>query len=228
MRIPKLDRLPPDFQTPFLRGEAAKLRRKNGQLVVKRIFDIVIALVILLLLSPVILVLSIWIRLDSPGPVFYRQKRVTQFGRPFWIYKFRTMVDGADRKGSLVTADGDARITLVGKHIRNWRFDEIPQVFNVLKGDMTMVGTRPEVPRYVEEYTEEMKLTLLLPAGVTSLCSIAYKDERELLKDSETAEKTYREKVLPDKMKINVSELRKFSLGHDLWVLFQTVMVVFR
>ena len=174
----------------FMRNDSVKkyyeiLRRKQFSLKVKRSFDIVASLVLIILLSPVFLFLTVWIKFDSQGPVYYKQERITQYGRKFYIFKFRTMVANADKIGTLVTVQEDPRITKAGSKIRKLRLDELPQLFNIAAGDMSFVGTRPEVPRYVDEYSDEMKATLLLPAGVTSEASIKYKDEDELLKDAE-------------------------------------------
>ena len=183
-------------------------------------------LVLLVLLSPVFLVLAIAIKLDSHGPVFYRQVRVTQYGREFRIFKFRTMVQNADRIGSQVTVSGDSRITRVGKVIRSCRLDEIGQLLNVLGGSMSFVGTRPEVPKYVARYTPEMMATLLLPAGVTSEASIRYKDEAELLDKAEDVDETYVQQVLPGKMAYNLESIRHFGLGQELLTMLRTVKAV--
>ena len=163
------------------------------------------------------------IKIDSPGPVFFRQIRVTQYGKEFRIFKFRTMVIDAEKLGAQVTSDEDPRVTRVGNFIRKIRLDEIPQLINVLFGTMTFVGTRPEVPKYVEQYSEEMLATLLLPAGVTSEASVYFKNEAKLLENSDDIEKTYIEEVLPQKMEYNFQYLKKFSAWHDLKVLFFTV-----
>ena len=180
----------------------------------------------LLILSPVFLVLAIAIKLDSKGPVFYRQVRVTQYGKEFRIFKFRTMVDNADKIGSQVTVGGDSRITRVGKVIRECRLDEIGQLLNILGGSMTFVGTRPEVPKYVEKYTPEMWATLLLPAGVTSEASIRYKDEAALLDAAEDVDATYIQDVLPGKMKYNLRSIQEYSFFKDIETMFQTVFAV--
>ena len=173
-------------------------------------------------------VIAAMIKLDSKGPVFFRQERVTQYGRIFKIYKFRTMVNNASCIGSQVTVAGDARITKVGKFLRKFRLDEFPQLFNIIAGDMTLVGTRPEVPKYVKHYTPEMYATLLLPAGLTSRTSIAYKDEDKLLKDAKNADKTYVEQILPVKMQYNLESLRKFGLVDDCSILWNTFYSVIR
>lgn len=223
MRLCPWDKLPEQMQTPEVRPYYEILRKKQGSLVLKRLFDIVASAGMLLILSPVFLVLAIAIKVDSPGPVFYRQVRVTQYGRQFRIFKFRTMVSNADQIGAQVTVSGDSRITRVGRVIRNCRLDEIGQLLNVLGGSMTFVGTRPEVPKYVEAYTNEMWATLLLPAGVTSQASIRYKDEAELLDGAQDVDRVYVEKVLPGKMKYNLEAIEKFSFWGEIKIMLVTV-----
>lgn len=220
------EKLPPQMQTEAVKPYYEILQKKQIGLIFKRSFDIVVSLIMLLILSPVFLVLAIAIKLDSKGPVFYRQVRVTQYGKEFRIFKFRTMVDNADKIGSQVTVGGDSRITRVGKVIRECRLDEIGQLLNILGGSMTFVGTRPEVPKYVEKYTPEMWATLLLPAGVTSEASIRYKDEAALLDAAEDVDTTYIQDVLPGKMKYNLLELKKFRLSHDFYIMWDTIVTV--
>ena len=215
----------------FMKNEDVKkyyeiLRKKRFSLKVKRFFDVTASFVLILLLSPVFLILSVWIKTDSKGPVYFKQERVTQYGRKFSIFKFRTMVINADRTGSLVTVQNDSRITAVGRKIRKYRLDEIPQLFNILAGDMSFVGTRPEVQKYVDEYSDEMKATLLLPAGVTSEASIRYKDEDELLKDAVDVDEVYIQKILPEKMRWNLRAIRRFSLPGELSTMVRTVFHV--
>ncbi len=215
----------------FMRNDSVKkyyeiLRRKQFSLKVKRSFDIVTSLVLIILLSPVFLFLTVWIKFDSRGPVYYKQERITQYGRKFYIFKFRTMVANADKIGTLVTVQEDPRITKVGGKIRKLRLDELPQLFNIAAGDMSFVGTRPEVPKYVDEYSDEMKATLLLPAGVTSEASIKYKDEDELLKDAENVDEIYIQKVLPEKMRWNLKAIRRFRLSRELGTMVRTVFHV--
>ena len=215
----------------FMKNEDVKkyyeiLRKKRFSLKVKRFFDVTASFVLILLLSPVFLMLSVWIKTDSKGPVYFKQERVTQYGRKFSIFKFRTMVVNADRAGSLVTVQNDSRITAVGRKIRKYRLDEIPQLFNILAGDMSFVGTRPEVRKYVDEYSNEMKATLLLPAGVTSEASIRYKDEDELLKDAGDVDEVYIQKILPEKMRWNLRAIRRFSLHGELSTMVRTVFHV--
>lgn len=220
------ERLPPQMQTEAVKPYYEILQKKQISLIFKRSFDIVVSLIMLLILSPVFLVLAIAIKLDSKGPVFYRQVRVTQYGKEFRIFKFRTMVNNADKIGSQVTVGGDSRITRVGKVIRECRLDEIGQLLNILGGSMTFVGTRPEVPKYVEKYTPEMWATLLLPAGVTSEASIRYKDEAALLDAAEDIDATYIQDVLPGKMKYNLRSIQEYSFFKDIETMFQTVFAV--
>lgn len=214
------------MQTEAVKPYYEILQKKQISLIFKRLFDIVVSLIMLLILSPVFLVLAIAIKLDSKGPVFYRQVRVTQYGKEFRIFKFRTMVNNADKIGSQVTVGGDSRITRVGKVIRECRLDEIGQLLNILGGSMTFVGTRPEVPKYVEKYTSEMWATLLLPAGVTSEASIRYKDEAALLDAAEDVDTTYIQDVLPGKMKYNLRSIQEYSFFKDIKTMFQTVFAV--
>lgn len=225
MMLCKWQQLPAEMQTEQVRPYYDALCKKQASLVLKRIFDIVVSFLMLLVLLPVFLVLAVAIKLDSPGPVFYRQVRVTQYGKKFRIFKFRSMVQNAD-KGSLVTVGADSRITRVGKLIRKCRLDEICQLIDVLRGTMTFVGTRPEVPKYVDSYAPEMLATLLMPAGVTSLASILYKDEDRLLQDAEDVDKTYIEQVLPGKMRYNLRAVKNFSFFGDIKVMFMTVFAV--
>lgn len=220
------EKLPPQMQTEAVKPYYEILQKKQISLIFKRSFDIVVSLIMLLILSPVFFVLAIAIKLDSKGPVFYRQVRVTQYGKEFRIFKFRTMVNNADKIGSQVTVGGDSRITRVGKVIRECRLDEIGQLLNILGGSMTFVGTRPEVPKYVEKYTPEMWATLLLPAGVTSEASIRYKDEAALLDAAEDVDATYIQDVLPGKMKYNLRSIQEYSFFKDIETMFQTVFAV--
>lgn len=222
------NQLPEYMQTDAVRPYYDQLKKKEFSLFLKRIFDIVVSLVLIVLLSPLLLVLSILIVLDSEGGVFYRQERVTQYGRKFRIFKFRTMVADADKIGTQVTVSNDSRITRVGSVIRKYRLDEIPQLFNILLGDMSLVGTRPESTHYVKFYTPEMYATLLLPAGVTSEASIMYKDEDDLLDKADDVDKVYIEKVLPGKMKYNLESISNFSFIKEIGIMFKTVLAVMR
>ena len=225
MRLCKWEELPGQMQTADVRYYYEKLQKKQFSLLCKRAFDVIVSTVMLLLLSPVFAVLAVAIKLDSPGPVFYRQVRVTQYGRTFRIFKFRSMVQNAD-KGSLVTVGNDNRITRVGKLIRKCRLDELCQLIDVFRGTMTFVGTRPEVVKYVEQYTPQMMATLLLPAGVTSLASIFYKDEDALLEGKEDVGAVYVREVLPEKMRYNLKALEEYSFFSDIRVMFMTVFAV--
>ena len=213
------------MQTEEVRRYYDILKKKKVSLFFKRLFDIVVSAIMLVILSPVFLILAIAIKLDSKGPVFYRQKRLTQYNKPFRIFKFRSMVQNADR-GSQVTVSGDARVTRVGKLVRKCRLDEVSQLIDVFRGTMTFVGTRPEVPKYTEHYTPEMMATLLLPAGVTSLASIYYKDEAELLDAADDTDKVYVEDVLPAKMYYNLKAIEEFSFFGDIKIMFMTVFAV--
>lgn len=222
----KWDRLPANMRTDAVRPYYEALKRKQGSLTLKRAFDIAASVLMLIVASPLMLAVAALIAADSRGGVFYRQERVTQYGKVFRIYKFRTMVKNADRIGAQVTVSNDSRVTKVGAKLRKYRLDEVPQLFNVLKGEMSLVGTRPESVHYVQRYTPEMMATLLLPAGVTSETSIRYKDEAELLDRADDVDRVYVEQILPEKMKYNLESLRQFSLGRDLKTLFRTVAAV--
>ena len=226
MILKKWEQLPEQFQTDAVRPYYEHLRKKQASLVLKRIFDVFVSAVMLIILSPVFLLLAVAIKLDSPGPVFFRQERVTQYGKHFRIFKFRSMVNNADKIGTQVTVGNDSRITRMGKLIRKCRLDELCQLIDVFRGTMTFVGTRPEVPKYVAAYTPEMQATLLLPAGVTSLASIMYKDEDELLAGAEDVDATYTQQVLPDKMRYNLEAIEKFSFFGDIKLMFMTVFAV--
>ena len=224
--LKRWEQLPQELQNDSVRPYYEALSRKRGQLLLKRVFDILLSLVLLVLLSPVMLILALAIRLDSPGEVLFRQVRVTQYGQEFRVFKFRTMVANAQQLGTQVTVQGDMRITRVGKLLRKCRLDELPQLLNILMGQMSFVGTRPEVPCYVRQYTPQMLATLLLPAGVTSQASIRYKDEDRLLDSSSDPDRTYVEQVLPGKMEYNLNSLLDFSLWQDLKTMVQTVGAV--
>lgn len=224
----KWDELPGDMQNEEVRKYYDILQKRKGSLVIKRIFDIMVSGVLVLVLIPVFIILGIMIKLDSPGPVMFRQVRVTTYGKKFRIFKFRTMVNNADKIGTQVTTKGDARVTRVGKLLRGCRLDELPQLFNILCGDMTLVGTRPEVEKYVNQYTDEMKATLLLPAGVTSKASICYKDEERLLESADDADRVYVETILPEKMKYNLQAIEEFSFWQDIKTMFETVVAVLK
>ena len=226
----KFEDLPAQLRNEDVERYYKLLNNKRISLFCKLLTDRVLALLLLILFSPVILIIGIWIKIDSSGPAIYKQVRITQYGRKFKIWKFRTMVVGADRKGSLVTSHNDNRITKIGKFIRKYRIDELPQLVNVLLGDMSFVGTRPEVPKYTDQYTDEMKATLLLPAGITSPASISFKDEdiiiNRCVKRGLTVDDAYVNEVLPAKMHYNLEYLRQFSFINDLKIMIQTVVEV--
>ena len=218
--------LPKEMQNEQVRPYYEYLAKHKMSLAVKFLLDKVLAVSLLLVLSPIFLVIAIWIKCDSAGEVFFRQERVTRYGKKFRIYKFRTMVKNAEALGSQVTTNADMRVTKVGKKIRACRLDEIPQLINILKGEMSFVGTRPEVPRYVEHYTEEMHATLLLPAGVTSEASIEYKDEERLLSQADDADAVYVTEILPEKMRWNYSGINKQGVVADIKIMLRTVVEV--
>lgn len=222
----KWDELPVEMRTEEVRYYYDILCKKKFSMVMKRLFDIIASSIMLVVLFPVFLILAIAIKIDSPGPVFYRQERVTTYGKRFRIHKFRTMVNNADKKGSLVTVKNDSRVTRVGSLIRKCRLDEISQLIDVFLGDMTFVGTRPEVVKYVNRYVPVMMATLLLPAGVTSEASILYKNEDELLNGVENVDDVYVEKVLPGKMYYNLRSIEKFGFWGDIATMFKTVFAV--
>lgn len=218
--------LPEYMRTDEVRPYYDLLQRKKLSLFFKRVFDIVVSLIMIILCSPILLFISILIVKDSKGGVFYRQERVTQYGRVFRIFKFRTMVQNADQIGTQVTISNDSRITNVGSKLRNCRLDELPQLFNIFLGDMTFVGTRPESVHYVKSYTDEMYATLLLPAGVTSEASIEYKDEADLLDQADDVDSVYINEVLPEKMKYNLNSIKEFSFFKEIATMFRTVFAV--
>lgn len=226
--LKKWEDLPKFMQTKEVRECYDILAKKGFSLRVKRCFDVVVSLVMIIVLLPVLAIISLLIAADSKGGVLFCQERVTQYGRKFKIFKFRTMVKDADKLGSQVTVDNDMRITKVGGVLRKYRLDELPQLFNIFLGDMSFVGTRPEVPKYVEKYTPKMIATLLMPAGVTSTASIKYKDEAELLETADDVDMVYIKKVLPQKMKYNLYDIRKFSAAEDIFIMIDTVIAVLK
>lgn len=226
MILKKWEDLPQNMRNEDVKKYYDILEPKKFSLSFKRIFDLVVAIILLIILLPIFILISIAIKIDSKGPIMFRQVRITQYGGQFRIFKFRTMVNNADKIGSQVTTKNDVRVTKVGKVIRKLRLDEIPQLLNIITGDMTFVGTRPEVIKYVEEYTDEMWATLLLPAGVTSEASIQYKDEEKLLENADDADKTYVYEVLPGKMKYNLESIEEFSFFYEIKTMFRTVGAV--
>lgn len=226
MRLKKWEDLPEFMRVDEVKPYYLILEKKKNSLVFKRVFDIIMSVILIVLFSPIMLLISLLIKFDSQGPIIYKQVRITQYGRRFKVYKFRTMVNDADKIGAHVTTQNDSRITRVGNKIRDSRLDEFPQLFNVLKGDMSFVGTRPEAVKYFEHYTDEMKATLLLPAGITSMASIMFKDEAAILSNETDVDRTYIEKVLPQKMEYNLSSIEEFSLWKDLKTAVMTLGVV--
>lgn len=224
----KWKKLPEFMQNDEVKEYYDILKTKKLSLMLKRFFDIIVALILLLILFIPMIIIAIMIKIDSKGPILYRQERVTTYGKKFKIHKFRTMVNNADMIGTAVTANKDSRITRVGNKLRNLRLDELPQLIDVLQGNMSFVGTRPEATKYVEKYSNEMMATLLMPAGITSEASIRYKDEAKLLEEAKDADIVYEKKILPDKMKYNLQSIKKFSLIEDVRIMFRTVLAVLR
>lgn len=220
------EQLPKAFQNEKVKPYYDILKSKKKSLLLKRITDVILSVLLLLILIIPMLVIALLVTVTSRGPVFYKQKRVTTYGKTFNILKFRTMVKDADKLGALVTSEGDIRVTSVGKFLRRYRLDELPQIFNVLSGKMSIVGTRPEVPKYVACYTPEMYATLLMPAGVTSFASIKFKDEEKLLSGAEDIDKNYVEKILPQKMRYNLKYIYRFGFRRDLFLMLKTIKEV--
>ncbi len=218
--------LPGFMRVPEVRPYWEILNKKRGQLVAKRIFDLAVSVVMLIILAIPMLVIAVWIKIDSKGPILYRQERVTTYGKHFRIHKFRTMVSNADKIGTAVTVGNDSRITSVGSKLRRLRLDELPQLIDVIEGTMSFVGTRPEAVKYVERYKPEYNATLLMPAGITSEASIRYKDEDKLLNGADDVDEVYVSKVLPEKMKWNLESIRRFRFLREILTMFRTVAAV--
>ena len=230
MLLLPFDRLPREFQCGEVKKYYDILDKKRASLVLKRVMDIFLSLIMIVVLLIPIAVISVIIKLTSKGPVLYKQERVTTCNRHYMIWKFRTMRVGADKEGALITSDNDSRVTGIGNTLRRFRLDELPQVFHVLSGKMSFVGTRPEVPKYVDRYTPEMMATLLMPAGITSLASIRYKDEAVIIgdvSDPDEVDRIYVEKVLPEKMKYNLEYIDRFGIRSDIRLMLSTVKNVF-
>ena len=211
-----------DEVRPYWEG----LWKKRGQLVLKRAFDLIVSLILLIILAIPMAVIALLIKKEDQGSILYRQERVTTYGKRFRIHKFRTMVVNADKIGTAVTVDEDPRITKIGKRLRSLRLDELPQVFDVILGDMSFVGTRPEAVKYVEQYKPEYNATLLMPAGITSEASIRYKDEARLLDAASDVDKVYLEQVLPKKMNWNLESVRRFQFLREILTMLRTVFAV--
>ena len=224
--LQKWESLPEWMQCPEVREYYDILHRHRGSLLLKRVFDLVAGACVLVVAAAHLAGIAVRIREESPGPVLHRQERVTTCGKVFRICKFRTMVQNADKIGTAVTVGGDSRITKIGAKLRRFRLDELPQVFDVLSGDMSFVGTRPEVVKYVKQYRPEYLATLLLPAGITSEASIRYKDEEKLLQNAQDADRVYLEQVLPEKMKYNLQSIRHFSFWGEIATMIRTVLAV--
>lgn len=222
----KWEALPSYIRCEEVRPYYDALSKRKVSLALKRAFDLVVGFILLIVLAIPMAVIAILIKKDSEGPVFYRQERVTTYGKHFKIHKFRTMISNADKVGSAVTVGNDSRITKVGAKLRGLRLDELPQILDVLSGNMSFVGTRPEAVKYVERYTPEYLATLLLPAGITSEASIRYKDESELLNAADDIDKVYIEEILPEKMRYNLQSIRKFSFIGEITTMFRTVFAV--
>lgn len=220
------DELPGEFQNDAVKKYYDLLKEKKSSLVVKRVFDIVLSLLLLIVLLIPIIIIALIVKFTSKGPIIYKQVRVTTYNRRFNIYKFRSMIVDADKVGTLVTGCDDPRVTKIGKVLRKYRLDELPQIINVLKGDMSIVGTRPEVPKYVENYTDAMYATLLMPAGITSLASIKFKNEDRMLEQSTAIDEDYVNIILPKKMHYNLLYIKSFGFKNDLYLMFKTVQEV--
>ena len=228
MVLRKWEDLPDWLKTNDVKGYYEILEKHKTGLVIKRIFDVVTASLLLVGLAPIMLIIMAMIKKDSKGSVFYRQERVTAYGRKFKIHKFRTMVNNADQIGTQVTTGNDSRITKIGYGLRKYRLDEIPQLIDVLQGTMSFVGTRPEAVKYVKAYTPEMRATLLMPAGITSLASIKYKNEAKLLDSVENVDDVYIEEILPAKMAYNLEDLKQFGVLRDVKIMIKTVIAVLK
>lgn len=226
MLLPDYDSLPEKMKNDSVRHYYDILAKKKLNLFFKRFFDVIFALLLLVILAVPMLIVAVLVKADSEGPVFFRQRRVTTGGKIFSIFKFRTMYVNDNSKNSQVTSGKDSRITKVGHVLRKFRLDEMPQLLNVLAGDMSFVGTRPEVERYVEQYTPEMYATLLMPAGITSVTSVKYRNEEEILEKAQDVEKAYVEEILPQKMKYNLEYIDKFNLFYDFYVMILTAVKV--
>lgn len=224
--LKKWDDLPDFMRVDEVRPYWEILNKRRGQLLLKRIFDLVVVLILLVILAIPMAIIAVMIKIEDPGPVLYRQERVTTYGKHFKIHKFRTMVVNADKIGTAVTIGEDPRITKVGKRLRHLRLDELPQVLDVIQGTMSFVGTRPEAVKYVERYKPEYNATLLMPAGITSEASIRYKDEDKLLNAADDVDNVYVEKVLPEKMKWNLESIRRFRFLREILTMFRTVFAV--
>ena len=204
------------------------LSKRRGRLALKRAMDVVVSAAALCVLWPLYLIIALAIVIDDPGPVFYRQVRVGRGGKPFRIFKFRSMVVDADKKGLEITVGHDRRITRVGAFLRKTKLDELAQLLNVLCGQMSFVGPRPEVPRYVELYTPYQRQVLLVRPGITDYASIAYRHENDLLDAAQDPERMYIEQIMPAKIELNMKYLREISPAADIRLILKTVEAVVR
>lgn len=220
------DKLPDNMKNDKVKPYYELLSKKKKSLYLKRTTDLFIGIILLIILFIPMVVIAVAVKLTSKGHILFKQQRVTTYGKKFNILKFRTMVEGADKLGALVTSKGDNRVTKIGRVLRKYRLDELPQIFHVLTGKMSIVGTRPEVPKYVEKYTDEMYATLLMPAGITSLASIKFKDEEKLLEDSSNVDNDYVEKILPQKMRYNLKYIHRFGFRRDIHLMLKTIKEV--
>lgn len=221
---------------------AARLRRRSirpsisadsftyypKSLVSKRIIDIICSFIGLVLLAPFLAMVATFIKCASPGPVFFRQTRMGQFGRPFRIYKFRTMCIDAETQGAQVTTGDDPRLTGVGRVLRRYKIDELPQLFNVVLGEMSLVGPRPEVPRYVAAFKKDYEQILKVKPGITDYASLEFKDESELLEMAENPEKKYLDEILPVKIELYKKYLREQSFFNDIRLILLTIAAIVR
>lgn len=202
------------------------LEKRKSYFILKRTFDIVVSLLGLTVLLPIFIVIAVIIKLDSKGPVFFRQVRVGKDGREFKIFKFRTMVTNAEKKGMQITVDKDNRITKSGWFLRKYKIDELPQLINVALGDMSFVGPRPEVPKYVATFNKKQKIILKIKPGITDIASIHYRDESSLLSKSLDPEKIYIEEILPKKIELNLKYIEKMSMTYDILLILKTIYKV--
>lgn len=228
MLLKSWEKLPEELKNNHVKYYYDILQKKRISLIIKRIFDLLLSIILLVVFLPLFFAIAVSIKLDSKGPIIFKQIRVTQYGREFKIFKFRTMMHNADKMGSIVTTKNDFRITRIGRILRKFRLDEIPQLINIIRGEMSFVGTRPEAVKYVKMYTDEMKATLLLPAGVTSEASIHFKDEEKLLTDVENIDDIYINKILKEKMKYNLKSIENYSILNDFKTIFKTIIVIFK
>ena len=207
---------------------AEVLARRRPQRIAKRAMDIVLSAAALAVLWPLLLLIALAVVIDDPGPVFYRQVRIGRGGKPFRIFKFRSMVTDADKKGLAITVGRDRRITRVGAILRKTKLDELPQLFNVLRGDMSFVGPRPEVQEYTDLYTEEQRQVFLVRPGITGVASIRYRNENDLLAASDDPNRTYIQEILPEKLRLDLSYIPRAGVVQDIALIFETLAVVIR